>query len=387
VLICILWIVLALVLPIIPMLFASFIGFLIARISAGFKKSNIVQTILTIIFALFALSSRFLLEDMFRNNKMEEVLTQMSDITDSVAGFYLPARWFSEAIVEGKISGALLLMGVSLFLFAVVFGIVGRSYRNINSSLKNHAASKAYKMTAQKSKSILNTIAFKEFKRMVGSTTYLVNAGMGQILCVIVGVAVLFIGFDRLIAIVTQGAPVDASVIRPAIPLIIYFFIGMVATTAISPSIEGKNYWIVKSLPISPKTLYQGKMLFNLYITVPFMVFGILCLCISSKTPVSETILYVILGIALCAFSTAWGCVCGVKHLKLDWENEIEVIKQSAAVAIYLFPNMFVTMLLIVGVVALGMRMDNRLIAVIQILVASVLAALSYARVMALSRR
>ena len=87
------------------------------------------------------------------------------------------------------------------------------------------------------------------------------------------------------------------------------------------------------------------------------------------------------------AFSTAWGCVCGVKHMRLDWENEIEVIKQGAAVAIYMLPNMFAVMGLIVLVVFLGTRMDHRLLALILILITALLAILSYRRAIALAER
>ena len=94
-----------------------------------------------------------------------------------------------------------------------------------------------------------------------------------------------------------------------------------------------------------------------------------------------------ILGMVLCAFSTAWGCVCGVKHMRLDWENEIEVIKQGSAVAIYMLPNMFVVMGLIVLVVFLGTRMDHALLTLILILITAILAGLSYMRVMSLARK
>lgn len=383
----ILWIVLTFFLPIIPMLVASFLGFLIARISAGFRKTNIVQTILMVLLVLFAFSIRFIMEDLFRNDKVEEALTNMSGITDNMAGYYLPAKWFANAITESGISDVLLLTGISVVLFTAVFAIVGRSYRNINSSLRNHAATQNYKMTALKPRSILNAIAFKELKRMTGSTAYMVNGGMGQILCTIAGILVLIVGFDKAVNMITQNAPFDHAIIRPAIPFVVYFFIGMVATTACSPSLEGKNYWIIKSLPISMKKVYQGKMLFNMYATVPFMTFGILCLCISAKVPVIESILYIILGIVLCAFSTAWGCVCGVKHLKLDWENEIEVIKQSAAVAIYMFPNMILTMLLVFAVIVLGRVMDHRLMTAVFIVIESALAMLCYSRAMALVKK
>ena len=87
------------------------------------------------------------------------------------------------------------------------------------------------------------------------------------------------------------------------------------------------------------------------------------------------------------AFSTAWGCVCGIRHMRLDWENEIEVVKQSAAVAIYMLPNMFVVMGLIVLMVVLGLRMDHRLLTLLMTAIASALAALCYGWAMALTKK
>lgn len=381
------WLVLSFFLPLIPMLGASFLGFLIARVSAGFRKTNIIQTVLTMIFVLFCFSLRFLTDEMFRDDKVEVTLEKTAEATSNAAGVYLPAGWFAGAVTNGRISDVLLLVGCSILLFAVLLGIVGHSYRNINSALKSHAAAKKYKMTALKKRSVVWSVAFKEFKRMTGSTIYMTNAALGEILAALIGLLSLVLGFDRIIDIVVQGAPVDPAILWPAIPFILYFFLGMVATTACSPSLEGRNYWIVQSLPIEKKTLYQGKMLFNLCLSAPSMAFSTLCMCISAKVPVVDTLLYLILGLALCAFSTAWGCVCGIRHIRLDWENEVEVIKQGAAVAIYMLPNMFVVMGLTVGVVFLGMNMDQRLLAVILILLASLLAALSYLRVLSLSKR
>lgn len=381
-----LWILLAFFLPVIPMLAAAFLGFLIARISAGFRRNNLIQTVLTFVVVLFCFSLRFILEDLFRNNEVAETLETVSAMTGNAAKTYWPAGWFANAVTRRDLTGALWLTGVSTLLFAAVFYVVGNSYRNINSVLKSHAAAGKYRMKEQKQRSVRMAIAFKEYRRLTGSTTYMVNGAMGEVLAVIVGIIMLVIGFDRIIAMVTHGAPVDAAMLQPAIPFIVYFFIGMIATTVCSPSLEGKNFWIVQSLPIESRTLYQGKMLFNMLLTVPFMAFSTLCMCISAATPVLDTVLYLLLGLALCAFSTAWGCVCGIRHLRLDWENEVEVIKQGAAVAIYMFPNMFVVMGLIVLVVFLGLRMDHRLLALILTAIVSALAALSYRRVMHLAK-
>ncbi len=383
----ILWLVLTLFVPIIPTLLASFLGFIIARIFAGFKRRNILQTVFTFIFVIAVFAFRFLMEDMLKDGKVKETLEQSYDMTVGIAKVYLPAGWFSDGVTGSNILSVLFLVVISVVLFVVLFMLVGRSYRTINSKLKSHAAARKYKMTSQKKKGILNTIAFKEFKRLVGSTTYMTNGAMGVILSTLLGIVTLIIGFDKIIGLVTKGAQFDHAVVQPAIPFIIFFFIGMVSTTCCSPSLEGKNYWIIKSLPLDMKKVYQGKMLFNMYMNVPAMIVTTLCMCISAKVPVLETILYLILGFVLCAFSTTWGCVCGIKHMKLEWENEIEVIKQGAAVTIYLLPNMFVTMILTGASVFLGIIMGHILPTVIITIVYAGLAVVSYIGAMALAKK
>ncbi len=382
-----LWLVLSLFVPIIPMLIASFFGFLIARISAGFKKNNIVHTVLTFIFVLFCFSLRFIIESIFRSDKVVDVLEQTSEMTEKAARIYMPAGWFANAVTRLGIADIFLLVGVTIFAFVIVFKLVGKSYRNINSALKSHAASKKYKMTVQKSRSVINAIAYKEFTRLTSSTTYMVNSTIGELLAVILGVITLVIGFEKLVRLVIQDAPIDPAILQPAIPFIAYFLVGMMTTTACSPSLEGKNYWILQSLPIKKEIIYQGKMLFNMYLTIPFMSFLILCLCISAKVPFINSLFYLVLGAVLCAFSTAWGCVCGIKHMKLDWENETEVVKQGPAVAIYMFPNMFVVMGLVVLTVYLGLSLNHILLTIIITAIVSILAFICYLRAMKLATR
>ena len=71
--------------------------------------------------------------------------------------------------------------------------------------------------------------------------------------------------------------------------------------------------------------------------------------------------------------------------MRLDWENEIEVVKQGAAVSLYILPNMFVTMGLIVLTVFLGTRINRDIILGILILAVTFLAALSYKKLSSLA--
>ncbi|MBR2677570.1 MAG: hypothetical protein IKE28_11750 [Solobacterium sp.] len=381
------WIILSLILPLIPMVIASFLGFLIAKISSGFRKTNLIQTILMMGLVIFGFSLRYIITSVMKNEQVEEIINLTAQTTDQAAEWYPPVRWFADAVGKPAVLPGLLLIGTSLILTLIVFCFVGRSYRQINSALMSHAANKNYRLKRQSQHSPAQAIAFKEYRRLVGSSAYMTNAAVGEVLTVLFGILTLLFGFERIVLTVTMDAPIDVTILQPAIPFLIYFFIGMVSTTACSFSLEGKNYWILQSLPVTKEEICQGKMLFNLYLTIPFMTFGILCMCISARVALINTLLYVILGTALCAFSTAWGAVCGIRFMRLDWENEIEVIKQGTAITLYLFPNMFACMILTVLMVILGMRIDHRMLTGIMTLIIAFFAWLSYRRALVLAKK
>ena len=73
--------------------------------------------------------------------------------------------------------------------------------------------------------------------------------------------------------------------------------------------------------------------------------------------------------------------------MRLDWENEIEVVKQGSAVAVYLFPNMFGTMILVVGVAFLSMSINPILVTLLLSAVIAILTLLCYRRVLSLAKR
>ncbi|MBQ0165538.1 MAG: hypothetical protein KBT02_00335 [Treponema sp.] len=354
----VLWIVLTVLLPLIPMVLAALAGALIAAIGSGFKFKKAVQAILLFAFVLLCFGARFFFQDMFQNDQVEQVMTDVASAIDGTLAWCLPAAWFEQAI-QGKLGGAIGLILVSVLVYELFVMLVGSRYRQINSRLMASHAGKNYKLRTLKTRSAVRSVAFKEWRAFLSSLNYLVNCGMGQILCFIVSIAVLIFPAEKIISLLAPGVPVDAeiiAVIAPSIPFIVYFFLGMVSTTAVSPSLEGKNLWILKSLPMDVKTIYRGKMLFNLWITLPFMVVGTACLCICAHTTFGQFLLYTFSGLVLCVFSTLWGMVCGIKHVKLQWDNDIEVIKQGSAVAVYLFPNMFGTMIVLFGVIILGVN-------------------------------
>lgn len=383
----VLWILLTLVIPLIPVVLAALLGTLIAGIGAGFRHKKAIQIILTFIIVMPCFFLQYILQSVFENSQIAEVMAKVVNVTNGGTTFFPPVKWFEDAVTDYSISSILLLVGVSLAVYSLFVFAVEKKYRQINSKLMASHKHKNRGNIKYAKKNIVVSIAFKELRRMFGSTTYAVNAGMGFVLAAIFGTAALFVSGDTIVSVVLKGAPVDPSIIIPAIPLLIYFFIGMVATTCCSPSLEGKNYWIIKTMPIDNMTVFKGKMLFNFLLEAPIGVYATLCLCISFRAGILMTLLSLVLIILLACFSTLWGLVCGVRHIKFNWENEIEVVKQSAAVSIYLLPNMFGVMILVGVSIYLVPKMGAELFILAVIAFVAVLTAALYTAVKRLAQK
>ena len=382
-----LWIVLTLPISMIPMLIASLFGFAVARISAAFKHWKAVQAVLLFAFVGLAFMSRFIMEKLFRDNEISDLVESVAGTIDNMGKYYPPMKWFEDSVTGKSISGALLLIGVAILLFEAIFFIYSRSYKKINGTMKTGASRRNFKLKEQKKRSAVRAMAMKELKRFTDSINYLVNMGVGYVLALGLSIASIFVGLEKIIGVVTEGAPITGTMILPAIPFFVYLMTGMIPTTTASPSLEGKNYWIIKSLPMTDFDIYGGKVLANLYISLPTQLIATLLLCISAKAGVIETVGYMILGVVMCMFSAIFGCACGLHFMRLDWENEIEVVKQGAAVMIYMFPNMLLTVACMIGSIILSSMIGKTFVVIAAMFLYAILTVVFSLRIKALAKK
>ena len=105
------WILLSVFLPVIPMVFASAVGTIIAAIGSFFRHKQLMQTILTFVFVLFCFSIQYIVQYFFSNETVaEETLRNMSKMTDRITNYFIPAKWFAKGICDcniGKINGTI----------------------------------------------------------------------------------------------------------------------------------------------------------------------------------------------------------------------------------------------------------------------------------------
>lgn len=356
------WVIMSFFVQLIPTVIASFLASLVAKTGGKGRLKKVLQTILLFAVAMLGVSLRFIIEYFVRESTAENMVTSVTSAADAAKKWYFPALWFEKAVNDSNVLMFLLLIVVSLVVFALYYTFVAKSYRRMNTKLSSYSGTKSGKQMSFKKKSVVISVFNKEVRRFFSSVTYMTNMGMGQVMSFVFGIVILFVDIDKITDSVMPESGLTAVQLAPAIPFLIFLFIGMTSTTSVSPSLEGKNYWIIQSMPVKMSDLYKGKMLFNIVAFVPFGWFGVTTFCIAFHTTLLQWAYYMTCETVMCLFSTAYGMFCGVKFQKLEWENEIEVIKQGTAVSVYLFPNMIFTMIFMVISVIIGMFIPGNLV-------------------------
>lgn len=376
----ILWIVGAFFIPVIPMLAATAIGAFIMGISVKFKHKHVVEIalnflLLGFVFYLAAKTGHVTVAD----GDLKGLLQILSVELDKVGRIYPPVLWYQNIAQKADLRSFLSLVIVSVVLYEVLFFIISKFYRKINARLLSGVEIGNFTLGTQKSSTVLWTLIRKEWKRFTASSLYFMNAGMGIIMGLILPVSALFVDVDQALSKM-ERLPMNVTSVTliPAAPILLGLMIAMCDTSCMSPSLEGKSYWILQTLPLSKKQINQSKVFFNMLLQIPVAIIGNICFGIALKAGVVNTILYVLCGLAICLLTSSVGLFIGIKFIRLEWENEVEIIKQGVTVAIYLLPTIFVFVILIALTFVLGTILKPTLVLACVALIMGILGMVFY---------
>jgi ABC-2 type transport system permease protein len=137
--------------------------------------------------------------------------------------------------------------------------------------------------------------------------------------------------------------PADFKMV--AVALFFGFCIMMSSTTASSISLEGKNLWIIKSLPVKPETIFMGKMMLGLAVTLPIGIISSFLVYIGIGLNFFEWFVIFILVIAYGFLSSVLGLFMNLLFPKIEFKSPTEVVKQSASVGLTILAGMLLAVL------------------------------------------
>lgn len=315
--------------PLVPIILASFLGTLIAYISSKFRFSNLLNIIFTMGILVVFIGSTFTIKG------DEQALVNMGKaMTDQVNSLYPLAKLYAETVVDYKLSSLLLFTGISILSFVLYTALVKIVFKKINTALMTGGYHRKYKLGRLKTSAPFTALYVKELKRYFASSIYVINTFFGVVMLTVGAIVLLFIDVDKYIE---SGLP--ANLLAAGVPVFIGFCICMSSTTMASISLEGKNIWIVKSLPVKPQAVYASKIAVNLTILLPVFL-DILIIGVVLHLELLTVLLIIIMALATAFFVSLYGLVINLVMPNFDWNNETVVVKQSAASMIVIFTGM-----------------------------------------------
>lgn len=314
----------------IPMFLGSmgyFLSLIFSLIASKFKHYSIIQSAFTIVFTLVFLVCYYGLTFLANDSS-----NQNANIIMNLA----PIEWIVSFIASGKIVSFIYIILVTLIPFIIFISVrswmVGKSFR----MYKEKKATLSFKPL-----STTKSLYKRELSRYFNISTYVVNTMFGGIMMLLIAGAILIVGKSYLLNIL-QTVKIDGinDHFVAIILLVSGFTTATLCTTACSISIEGKTLWILKAHPISEKSIFISKILVNLTISAPFIIISAILLSIALGFKYFIFLLFIPLAQSLIV--SIIGLIVNLIYPKLDWTNEVNVIKQSMSVGISMLVNIVV---------------------------------------------
>ena len=255
-------------------------------------------------------------------------LTGQINMVKGLSDVYPVIQWYIDGVHDLNHLHMLYYVLVSLGVFGLFVILVTPVIKKTNQTQTKSYITKNKKVNFE-SKGLIFTLVIKEIKKYFSIPIYAVNTGLGPVLLIVAGIASFFFKSDIqtiLASVVEADLPLE-----PLLLILFGFSIVMTYTPAISLSLEGKNLWIIKSLPIEPKTIMVSKILFNLILIVPIGIISMVMLGYNLDIDPLSLIVMLYVMISLAVLSSILNAYINLYIPKFDFQNEVEVIKQSIA--------------------------------------------------------
>lgn len=335
--------------PFFPVAVATILAYFLSIIIPKFKYKNLLtilfSILLIVLIMVFSFTSSMAGEDPTAfSNSIKKILSQTGEWAyNGMRGDYLNYLYF------------VLISIIPFFIFTRLIGIF---YLKANTKFATSNNKSNYKMEELVVKSQGFTLNKKELRRYFNSPMYVLNTIVGPVLSTIM---LVLLAVSAGPTLEEAGIPLeDLSFLAPIVVAAIVFSLGITSTTASSISIEGKQFWILKSSPITPKQVFHGKIFVNLVITVPFVLINTILSIFLFDFEFIDYAMILIIPLLFSIFMSYLGIYVNLLFPRFDYENDVKAVKQSLSVLITMGIG-FIVASLIIGLSAFVIFDTNNL--------------------------
>lgn len=344
--------VLAVVMSVITMLVAGIvvlaltclIGWLVAFLVTKFKNQKVLSAVLSVVFigAIYVFQ--------FKSNKLfTAIADNMSGVGTIIKSKLFPFYLMGQSSV-GNALGFVGFVLIAAILMALAYLLISKTFIKV-AMTKAAGKQTKFKEKQIKTSSVDKALLTKERARFFGGITYMINTGLGVIVMVALSVLVLVKGgaFVTKFAPLLDAMPEIKEIIPLAVVLVIIMLEAMTESTPFGISIEGKNLWILQTMPVDYYKVLRQKVNFNIWLQgFPALILAVaIQQAFNFNIPVYAGIVAVT--VAYSCFSSTFGLVMNLKHPRLDWTTEAQVVKQGLPLVLNMFGGWGVALIIAAG--------------------------------------
>lgn len=326
----ILFVLLLFLLPLLALTLSCVLGWLVALISSRMRNKSLITMLLSLGFlaAYFYLYSRM-------NDYLQLLILNSEAVGETVRQVLFPLYQMGLAAQGNPVAFAWFVL-CTLIPFGAVYWVLSRSFLRIVTA-KRGAAKIRYEEKPLRVSSPNRALLQKELRHFWASPAYMLNGALGSVF-LLIGTVLAAVKGGWLVRYLGQIPGFEAW-----LPLVGCTCVCMVAAmnviTAPSVSLEGKNLWMLQSLPLTGWQVLRSKLRLHLLVTA---IPSFLCAAALDLLLRPEPLMFVMMLAAPLVFSLLCGVLGLVINLlmpRLDWVNETSAVKQSGSVILAMFAD------------------------------------------------
>ena len=330
---------LAFTLPIVPIALAIILSLLITMATARFKYANLVFVIL---YALVIVGVSLM--SVLVNNLRDQDATNMFTTVGGVLKWINPSYYLVELAINSNLLYLILYVAVNVLVAILSVLFIAVFFDRLHDIVSSISMKEKYVRKDLKNKGEAKALLSLEFKRLVNSKVYFINTIMGSIMAIFGSVVYMF-SLSRAMTPETgeEAIAIMKLVFIPIYIGIVCMIIGISNPTTGSINIEGKTFWLTKSLPTDYKKYMLIKLLFAWILTIPACLIASTIAVIFIHESVWDIVFGYLIPVAFTLLSSLVGLIVAIHHPKLKWNNEAEAVKNSLSVVIAMLINFGIT--------------------------------------------
>ncbi len=303
------------------------VGFITSKISSKFSAGS-GKTTVTVVLS-FGLMLIYMLLVSKLQDLISYLVTHGEDIGGNIMRYLYPFYLMGRGCL-GDVGALLIILAITAAIFLVIWFLVQKNFISIVTAT-GHAKGKVYHGGGMVARTAASALYRKELKRLSSSAVYIMNSCMNVIFLLIIPV-ILLTRRDQVVTAFANIPPVFQGTVFVIIAAFLCFMMVMGMMTAASVSLEGSSLWVIRTLPVSSKSVLMAKIKLQVSIYLLPLIFTTAVLgFIFNASPLNIILLFVL--VVLCeVFTAEVGLIENLKRPRFDWKNEAVVIKQSAAV-------------------------------------------------------